>query len=323
MKITIDKPQAIQELGSRSNQEDAIFPEKGKATAKDRVFVLCDGMGGHEHGEVASATVSRTMVEYLNHHMPEDGFVSDDLLRAALAAAYEELDAKDTGELRKMGTTFTLICLHRGGVTMAYIGDSRIYHVRPSGDGGEILFKSRDHSLVYDLFLSGEISLEEMDSHASKNVITRAVLPGEENRTRMDIVHTTDVRDGDVFFLCSDGVLEQMSDGDLLALLNANDTDEDKCGHIVKLTKDNRDNHTALILRVAHVEAEAEDENFPNDEATTKSNAMVFEGQPEVMEPAKVIKDNPERKTPLWQKMMRYLGLFIILAFLAFCVLSI
>lgn len=68
--IYILKPLAIYELGQRTNQEDSIFPHYGKATEYDRTFLVCDGMGGHESGEIASQTVCDTMGNYILKHTP-------------------------------------------------------------------------------------------------------------------------------------------------------------------------------------------------------------------------------------------------------------
>ena len=203
MKIAIDNPNAIQEMGSRKNQEDSIFPLKGEATVEDRVFILCDGMGGHEKGEVASQLVCEVVSSYL-HKNWTGGVLSDGLLNEALDEMFLRINEYDNGTMRQMGTTLTLVVFHQGGVTMAYIGDSRIYHVRPSEH--RFLYKSRDHSLVYDLFLAGEIKQEEMLSNARKNVITKAVTPNQEWQPNADIAHTTDVMAGDYFLLCSDEI---------------------------------------------------------------------------------------------------------------------
>ena len=68
MHIQIVPPQALQELGARQNQEDALFPAFGQATADNRLFLVCDGMGGHDHGEVASQTVTETIGTYILQH---------------------------------------------------------------------------------------------------------------------------------------------------------------------------------------------------------------------------------------------------------------
>ena len=204
MKIEIHPPLSIYELGQRANQEDNIYPQLGRATAADRLFIVCDGMGGHERGEVASSIVCQAIPQYFQQAgiSPDKGLADDDL-RNAVEYAFQQLDRADDGAMKKMGTTLTLLYMHRCGVTCAHIGDSRIYHIRPQSSspsgrlGGAILYQSRDHSLVFDLYQAGEITFEEMATFPQKNIITRAMQPGEENRMRPDIVHITDVQPGD------------------------------------------------------------------------------------------------------------------------------
>ena len=125
MKIEIYPPLSIHELGQRTNQEDFI------AQWNNRLFVLCDGMGGHEKGEVASQTVCQSLVGWFDEHVNLNEPFTDDILREALEYAYMQLDQYDDGSPKKMGTTLTLLYMHNKGVTAAHIGDSRIYHIRP------------------------------------------------------------------------------------------------------------------------------------------------------------------------------------------------
>jgi len=272
MKYKLFPPQAIYELGQRSNQEDNIFPAMGQATADDRLFIVCDGMGGHEHGEVASQAVATTIGQTLTWALADEPCLTDDSINRAISAAYDRLDLLDRGEARKMGTTLTLLCLHRGGVTAAHIGDSRIYHLRPAT--GEVRYLSRDHSLVMDLYQAGEITRDEMRTSPQKNVITRAMTPGKDDRMRADIVHIADVQPGDYFYLCSDGMLEQMEDDDLLALVSDNATDTEKREALIRATIANKDNHSAYLIHVEQVTREQGDEALADDEMTTRYNAM-------------------------------------------------
>ncbi len=263
----------MQELGHRDNQEDSMHPLVGAATTADRLFIVCDGMGGHENGEVASQLVCSELAKELLAHWNPEQPLADEVLRRALDEVQDRLDEHDNGSLRKMGTTLTLVAMHRGGVTMAHIGDSRIYHMRP---GIGILYKSRDHSLVYDLYLSGEITREQMSSSARKNVITRALMPCQERRPKLDITHTTNVQPGDWFMLCSDGVLEQFTDEALFKTVTETPAQQLR-EQLIDLTADNADNHTAHMLQVAIVERESTDDQQPNDEATSRYNAIVLE----------------------------------------------
>lgn len=270
MKIEIYQPQAIWELGQRDNQEDSIFPAFGKATDDDHLFILCDGMGGHEHGEVASQTVCKAMSDTILS-LSKQSFTDDDLLYA-LQAAYRQLDCLDNSHLKKMGTTLCLLYFHKGGLTAAHIGDSRIYHIRPKEN--RIIYQSRDHSLVYDLYQAGEISYDEMRTSTQKNIITRAIQPGEENRVRPAIVHITDIQPGDYFYICSDGMLEQMSNEELCHLLTSDGSDEKKRMQLIAATSDNKDNHSAYLIHIKKVEHESGDSLLLEDEQTSKDNAL-------------------------------------------------
>lgn len=256
MKFKI-KAYNLQELGQRTNQEDSLFPALGKSTSDDRLFVLCDGMGGHEKGEVASTTVCETLSRVILSAWHPGEVLSDELFLQALSAAYDALDAKDNGEERKMGTTLTFLCLHASGATVAHIGDSRIYQLRPASKNSpaRMVFRTQDHSLVNDLVKIGEITEEEAKHHPQKNVITRAMQPCQEHRAKADIAHLTDILPGDYFYMCSDGMLEEASDENILNIITKpNATDEQKLEMLRNVTEENKDNHTAHLIHIDKVE---------------------------------------------------------------------
>lgn len=269
MRIELYPPLSIHEIGHRPNQEDSI------AQWDNRLFVLCDGMGGHEKGEVASQTVCQSIVTWFEDNIKDDSF-SDNQLREAIEYAYTELDKYDDGNPRKMGTTLTLLYIHNRGVTAAHMGDSRIYHIRPSQHDEGILYQSRDHSLVFDLFQAGEISYDEMATFSQKNIVTRAMTPGEDNRMRPDIIHVTDIRPDDWFVLCSDGMLEQIDrDGNLLlALFVSQAPDTQKRDHFLSETLNNQDNHSAWLIHIKDVVKEPDDEDLENEEPVARCNAL-------------------------------------------------
>ena len=273
MRIKIYQPLAIHELGKRVNQEDCIYPIEGKATENDRLFLLCDGMGGHEHGEVASQSICKSLSSFLLQHAVASEGLEDKLLSDALAYAYEELDKLAiAGDTRQMGTTLTLLYFHSNGCTAAHIGDSRIYHLRPSSH--TILYKSRDHSLVYDLYQAGELTYEEMKTFPQKNVITRAMIAGDRNHPKPDVIHISDIQPGDYFYICSDGMLEQMEDEELLDVFVANVRDEEKRQMLISETSDNKDNHSAYIVHIKEVSHDEADVSLVNEEPTEKCNAL-------------------------------------------------
>ena len=273
MKISLYPPLSIHEIGKRPKQEDNI------AQWKSRLFVLCDGMGGHDKGEVASLTVCQSLENWFEENITDDNF-TDEKLRTAIEYAYSELDKYDNDSSKKMGTTLTLLFINKYGVTAAHIGDSRIYHIRPQSSTlrkcqeGCVLYQSRDHSLVYDLYQSGEITYDEIAKFSQKNIITRAMTPGEDNRHRPDIIHITDIQPNDFFYLCSDGMLEQMSNNELVELFSTDNTDEEKRQRMITLTASNQDNHSAWLIHVKEIAHEEGDELLLNEEPTARCNAI-------------------------------------------------
>ena len=310
MRIKIYQPLAIHELGKRANQEDSIYPIEGKATENDRLFLLCDGMGGHEHGEVASQSICKSLSLFLLQHAVASEGLEDKLLSDALTYAYEELDKLAiTGDSRQMGTTLTLLYFHSNGCTAAHIGDSRIYHLRPSSH--TILYKSRDHSLVYDLYQAGELTYEEMKTFPQKNVITRAMIAGDRNHPKPDVIHISDIQPGDYFYICSDGMLEQMEDEELLDVFSANVSDEEKRQMLISETSDNKDNHSAYIVHIKEVNHEEADVSLVNEELTAKCNALNIKPDVEEVTSSPDVVNKQKRKKSLF---MAFVALVVLAA---------
>ena len=259
------KVYTIFEVGQRKDaqgnphQEDCIYPAQGMEKDSDRLFILCDGMGGHDAGEVASATVCDAMSRSILSHPDADTNFTDQMLQQAIDAAFDALDRKDTGAVKKMGTTMTFLKLHSHGATIAHMGDSRVYHIRQGRTAAEtqILFRTQDHSLVNDLVRAGEMTEEQARHSKQKNIITRAMQPHMDRRPKAEIYHAIDVCPGDYFYMCSDGMLEQMSDDQLREIFSWNydhGDDNRKVATLRDLTRNNRDNHSAIIVHILQPE---------------------------------------------------------------------
>ena len=244
----------------RPHQEDCIYPAEGRLSDSDRTFILCDGMGGHDAGEVASASVCDAMGRAAAHSSPSgDGIFTQSDFEEALNAAFLALDEKDTHAAKKMGTTLTFLRLHEGGAFIAHIGDSRVYHIRPGKTGKEtvILHETSDHSLVNELIKAGELTRESARKSVQKNVITRALQPNPISRPKADIYETPDIRPGDYFYLCSDGMLEQpdMENGTSLKNIfsRKGGAPADKVNILRSVTAHNKDNHSAIVIHIEDV----------------------------------------------------------------------
>lgn len=249
--MKLGMPYALNEIGGRSNQEDSIYPAKGEANESARLFLVCDGMGGHENGEVASGLVCSTFAANLANIDHEEFTV--DMFNYALNAAYDALDREDPNpeSMRKMGTTLTFMHLNDHEVVVAHMGDSRVYHVRPS-ERNPILYQSSDHSLVNELVRAEIITPEEALTHPRRNVITRAMQPRLETRHNADVRTFSDVMAGDYFFLCSDGITETITNDILVDILRRDVSDAEKIEAIRALCAElSRDNFSAYLVPIA------------------------------------------------------------------------
>lgn len=251
--VSIYPPVGFTRQGRRDNNEDYVMPAVGRATPADRLFVVCDGVGGAQRGELASLLAGETIIAYARSH--PDAAVDSTFVRAALLAVEEAFDRAIADEadasLVGMSTTMTLLSLHEHGVTIAHIGDSRVYHIRD----GEILHQTDDHSLVNELVRAGQISPDEVATHPRRNVITRAI-QGSANPTQATVYVTQDLAPDDYFFLCTDGVLESVSNDDLTQILRSHIlSDRQKIDSLLEsCAEQSRDNYSGYLIRVADTE---------------------------------------------------------------------
>lgn len=295
--INIRKPLSFSEIGRKENQEDYLFPSN--VDEDTRIFILCDGMGGHDNGEVASMTAACALGDYLITQSEVDRNVFND----GLEIAYNALDSIDTNSVKRPGTTMASLCVNDNSCLVAHIGDSRIYQIRPSiyskekGVNG-IVFQTSDHSLVNELLKAGELTEEEARSFPQKNVITRAMQPHLERRFKADVEILTDIKTGDYFFLCCDGVLEQLTN-DLLGEILA----DQKLDDAAKLNKiqsvcdgKTRDNYTCWLIPIDNSDISEDDISQDSviraDVEMSDSVEVEYEGIEDLVADDKFVKKN-------------------------------
>lgn len=250
MTFRLAQPQAFSYLGGRTTNEDFIYPPEGEAHPDTRLFVVCDGVGGAQRGEVASALAARSVVAYLNRN-PADSLREADFV-AAIGYADAQFDAyfAQTPAARGMATTLCLLALHAGGATVAHVGDSRVYHLRD----GRVRWQTRDHSLLNQLLDAGVLTDEEADGFDRKNVITRAIQGRSVQETRPDVTLIDDLRAGDSFLLCTDGVLENRTQADLEAYFQRASGPLDLRNQLLEACLDNHDNCSAYLVCVEAID---------------------------------------------------------------------
>ncbi len=254
MKITIFPPLFLNEKGKRDNNEDSIFPLPNQATENDRLFVVCDGVGGADKGEVASELACRSFAEYFAQNPISEN--TEQYLLDSFEFTQQQFDKYFEQEPRAkgMGTTLVLLYIHANGLLVAHCGDSRLYHISKH----EILFKTFDHSQVNELLKLGIITAQEAET-LPKNRISRAIQGNSVNRTKPDIKLITDIESNDYLFLCTDGVHGCLSDKDLIEILTANQSDAEKMNLIHTLCEANsKDNYSAYLIKIADVKPDSE-----------------------------------------------------------------
>ena len=324
MKISIRKPIGYCQIGRKDQQEDAVWPLFSEVSSNNPCIVLCDGVGGSEHGEIASQTSSKVIGEYLTKILNDNHAVSDADLHEAVNLAYDELEKIDTETsdegIVSMATTLTCVCIHNDGIHAAHMGDSRIYHIRP---GQGLLYQSADHSLVNTLLQAGEITLEEARNFPRKNVITKAIQPHGKKRFKAEVQHLTDIQSGDYIFLCCDGVLEQLTNERLVEILSMTCSDKEKLALLESESTDKtKDNYTAYLIPIDKVSGVSSIEQ--EDEIETVVVETASPSSPNTGITTTPVKPhaNPVSKMPLKATKKKYYALAIagvILLLLMLC----
>ena len=216
------------------------------AYTSPRLLAVADGMGGHAHGEVASALAIRVVAETDARLDQVDLQAVDllDTLRAAVDEAAQRLTAAadDDPSLRGTGTTLVALLLDGSRVGLAHVGDSRAYLLRD----GELHQLTHDHTLVQSLVDEGRITPDEAADHPRRSVLVRTL---QEGSPADPDLFPVDAQVGDRFLVCSDGVTGVLSDDDLHAVLVDVAEPADAVERIIELANDGGgpDNITCVV----------------------------------------------------------------------------
>lgn len=235
---------AISDKGRvRELNEDAFFvPSIEENMQHMPLFIVADGMGGHQAGEVASAMAVATILSKATLKNGKEISVKNVVswLRDANTAIH---DAAMTDRTKRgMGTTLTMLYFMQHRVMLAHVGDSRAYRLRDQ----ELKQLTNDHSLVWELHHAGIISDEEAKHHPYKNIITRAL--GSESDIQVD-AHDLERKAGDVYLLCTDGLTGYIPDEELQQILLEEGDLQAKASKLTQLAleRGGHDNITVIL----------------------------------------------------------------------------
>jgi serine/threonine protein phosphatase PrpC len=236
---------ALSVSGRRSNNEDAICarPELG-------LFVVADGMGGYEGGEVASALAVESICELVRRTASDADVtwpykidparaIDENEIIVATRLANERIAARRVGLLEQMGSTVAVLRIADGRAVIGHVGDSRVYRLRASA----LAQLTIDHSLVAQMIAAG--TPVDPDTFQWRHVVTRAL--GASGEPDVQVDHPTS---GDVYLLCSDGLSEVLKPAEIAALLGQ--PAERACRALVDAAYEagSRDNISAIVVRI-------------------------------------------------------------------------
>ena len=223
-------------IGGRSNNEDAYIVLEHK---KQKLFVVADGLGGHDAGAEASGIVT----EILQKDFENLGRKFQ--LEESIAKANQIVIANQKEIGKKMRTTVTAVYINDGRITCANVGDSRTYLFSK----GEIVYQSTDHSVAQMAVYSGEIKKEAIRSCEDRNILTRAI--GAREELKVDVC-TMKVREFDSVLLCSDGFWEYVLEEEMQEDLKTSRSPEEWVNKMLKRHNnrkpDDCDNNTVIAM---------------------------------------------------------------------------
>ena len=220
----------------RTRNEDTYYADPSLG-----LFLVADGMGGHQHGEVASALARDVVVAEVRHGVP--------LIDAVrVAASRLEAHARKSRDALPMGTTLAALRIRDEAYELAWVGDSRIYAF-----GDQFRQVSHDHSLVQELINAGRLDPELAARHPQRNVLTQALGITTAEQIHIGVARGAS-RAGIGFLLCTDGLTEGLNDAALARLVQRTDLAAQECvDHLLLdgLEASGSDNLTVILVRLS------------------------------------------------------------------------
>ena len=235
---------AITDIGvKRVMNQDFVFCEQNPVGNLPNLFIVADGMGGHNAGDFASRfCVEKTVAFIKDSSLASPIRLFEEAIKNTNSLLLKEAD--NNPQLEGMGTTFVIATITEGVMYVANIGDSRLYMIRDT-----ITQITRDHSLVEEMIKNGEIKRNEARFHPNKNIITRALGAGIE--VTPDYFEVA-LSEGDMILMCSDGLSNMIDDSEIFDITTAR-RDKIKSAVRVLVEKANeyggKDNITAIVVK--------------------------------------------------------------------------
>ncbi len=224
----------------RKSNQDSVFATDQKIGSLSNLYIVADGMGGHNAGDFASKFTIETVTHEIEHSEEESPIRC---IANAIQIANQKLieTASSSVVLEGMGTTIVVATVVEDHLYVANVGDSRLYRIK-----NVIQQITRDHSWVEEMVLRGEMTHEQARVHPDKNIITRAV--GAMDRILIDFFDL-ELNQGDFFLMCSDGLSNMVEDQQMLEVVSRDLTVEEKAKILIDMANEQggRDNISVIL----------------------------------------------------------------------------
>ncbi len=226
----------------RELNEDSLFVDEDIG-----LFIVADGMGGHQAGEVASEMAVKIIADSIKKNLSDNNMSS--LIKESISKANNEilLESRKNTNLSGMGTTVVLAMLNDNKLHIANVGDSRAYLIK----NNRIKQLTEDHSKVAELVRWGAITKEEARVYPGRNIITKAL--GTTESVEADI-KTISMKTGDYILLCTDGLTDVLKDEEIrdIIIISSNGSIDEKCKKLINQAneKGGGDNVTAVLINI-------------------------------------------------------------------------
>ena len=237
------KAYAVTDVGrTRDTNQDCFYYSSEPVGNLPNLYLVADGMGGHKAGDLASRFTVENVVRLVESYKDYRDPVT------ILAKAINEVNgmliekSKESEDYEGMGTTLVAATIDGDVLKVANVGDSRLYLIEK-----DILQITRDHSLVEEMVLRGQIDKEEARTHVNKNIITRAIGVLDDVSPEL---FSVDLTESSILLLCSDGLTNMVSDQEILEIIKSEDNIKGQVEELVRKANENggKDNITAMII---------------------------------------------------------------------------
>ena len=299
----------------RTAQEDSIGELLFNNSKYGNVYVLCDGMGGHEGGKMASDTAVKSIIEYFNNSPSESPTIA---LKEAIEFANIQIFglAQSDSQFKGMGTTCCVLLEKNNLIYIAHVGDSRIY----ISSDDKFFRITKDHSFVQELFDNGQISDQEMETHPRKNELTQAL--GVSTEVNVEVCSDPILaKKGDNFLICSDGLCGLLDDKKIFDIVNKDNTNKEIGNNLIDAANNagGSDNISVIYISVnesPHNTSQFVNRNNVNHENLTKTQLFDTGQKADILAKGNYLSNKKNKKS-----IFIFVGI-ILMSFLMFLIIS-